>query len=873
MTAEQPPPAANPETIRTWLTHLYAGCPGFVSICSDADGWGGRRFATDEDGLTAAVEYAVSLDSRRPKGIYAQVTTLRENPEKGRGGEDLAQALTHLWADGDFGTIGHKPGPDDLPAPPDAEAIAKVVAESPLPEPSGWTNSGGGYNPVWLLAEAHVIGDDEDRARVKELTMGVQAILAAQAYQYGWSWDSEVGNLDRLMKLPGTVNRKEGLARPTSIGPGDGAMYDIRDLAALVADHAPAAREMLDQAAREKQDRKRKRLGLPESAPRKPRPAVRQQPTGDGPLDVLAASLTFADVLEPHGFTYVGTNSDGRQMWKRPTAGGDSSSSAYSLLCDDHVAVNFSERSDLPVGAQPSGRKLTIGNLWAHLNYAGDVSEAASDILRAAAGRDSRGAAGSLPGAVLDEVKRRCLPDDPTPRGAFVPDEPIHWGDEDAPEDSGDAPEAAAPRSGFLPATFYSKRSFLTHIRTAAHSRAAPADVVLYSFLARVSGMLPHQIRAVTGIGTRASLNLFAASVGPSGAGKSTGKDCVRDLMPPADDDFRDGLPVGTGEGIAETFMGTVDEATGELHKVGPYKGDPVMRKVRKQVRHNAFFYIDEGQTLQQLQMRTGATLAETLRRAAVGETLGQTNASEERTRYIPAGSYSMGLLIGLQPGVASVLLADTETGTPQRFWWAWSIDPTVPDEAPEWPGDLDVPIVRLKPNGPVDVTFPKRIRDELRRERVARVRGEIEVAELDGHAGLMKVKMAALLALLDGRRDVSEEDWSLAEEMWACSCGVRDSLVLRAQREAEAERQRQEDAQVQRELRAHLAKSDADRSLERVAGLVKKHASQVGGITFGYLKRALASRDRPLLSKAIDLAETRDWVVVEGDRVRVRTD
>ncbi|TLS44975.1 hypothetical protein FE633_17710 [Streptomyces montanus] len=87
--------------------------------------------------------------------------------------------------------------------------------------------------------EAHIIGDDEDRAHVKELTSGVQAILAAHAYQCCWSWDSEVGNLDRLMKLPGTVNRKECLERPTSIGPGDGAVYDIRDLAALVAPHYP----------------------------------------------------------------------------------------------------------------------------------------------------------------------------------------------------------------------------------------------------------------------------------------------------------------------------------------------------------------------------------------------------------------------------------------------------------------------------------------------------------------------------------------------------------------------------------------------------------------------------------------------------------
>lgn len=98
------------------------------------------------------MEYAVCLDARKPKGIYAQVTTLRAQPEKGRGGEDLAHCLTHLWADADFGTIGHKPGLDDLPAPSDAEAVAKVVTESPMPEPSGWTNSGSGYNPLWLLA-------------------------------------------------------------------------------------------------------------------------------------------------------------------------------------------------------------------------------------------------------------------------------------------------------------------------------------------------------------------------------------------------------------------------------------------------------------------------------------------------------------------------------------------------------------------------------------------------------------------------------------------------------------------------------------------------------------------------------------------------
>ncbi|MFF4823129.1 DUF3987 domain-containing protein [Streptomyces sp. NPDC001312] len=871
MSTDQPPLTADPQVAQEWLTHLYGGGPGLVSVCSDADGWAGRRFATDTDGLAAAVRYIVKLDRRRAKGIYAQSTTLRERPEEGRGGEDLAYGLTHLWADGDYGTIGHKPGPDDLPAPPDADAVAKVVAESGLPAPSGWAMTGGGYNPLWMLAENYVLDTAEDRARAKEVTTGVQAILAAQAFRYGWSWDVEVGNLDRLMKIPGTVNRKEGLERPTAIGPGSGEVFQLGALADVVAQLAPTARQTLDQAAREKQERKARRTGAAVPPPRSERPAGLH--SGDGPLDVLADMLTFRDLLEPEGWTHVG-QAGGREKWLRPTAGGEAPSSAYSLLCDDHVAVNWSERADLPVGAQPPGQKLTVGTLYAHLHYGGDTSAAASDILRAASGREARGAAAHLPHTVLAEVQRRCLKNVPPAPAA---DEPIRW-DFDAEEppgdtDEGNAPSEAPALNGHLPAEFYNRRPFLRHIRQAAHSRAAPADVVLYSFLARLSGMLSHHIRAETGIGTRASLNLFAASVGPSGAGKSTGKDCVRELMPPPDDEFRDGLPVGSGEGIAETFMGVVEEPTGEIHAHGRYKGDPVMRRVRKQVRHNAFFYVDEGQTLAQLQERSGATLAEALRRAAVGETLGQTNASEERTRYVPAGSYSLGLLIGLQPSVATVLLADVATGTPQRFWWAWAIDPSVPDEAPPWPGTLDVPVARRRPDGPVNITFPKRICDELRRERVARVRGEVDVPELDGHAGLMKVKMAALLALLADREAVTEEDWELAESMWAHSCAVRDSLVRRAQREAEAERKRQEDAKVQAELRAHLAKSDADRSLERVAGLVRKHASQVGGITFGYLNRALASRDRPLMTKAIDLAEVRGWVVVEGDRVCVRTE
>lgn len=874
-----PQAVADLDLVRASLAFHFQDVPGLLSICSDKDGWGGRRFTTDEIGIAAATRYVTDLERRNPKGIYAQVTTLREHPpvgpdgKSGRGGKDLAHGLTLLWADGDYGSVGHKPGLDDMPHPVDADHVQEIVLASGLPAPSGWWHSGGGFNPIWALAEPYIITGDEDRAAIEQFTMALQAVLGASAYSHGCSWDTQIGNLDRLMRVPGTVNRKAG-PRPTGSFPGSGEAVDLGTMREAVARLEPNARILLEKAAAEKRTRQDARLGRTTPAAARRTSSFPRSTSGTGVFDILAAGLTFRDILEPEGWTYRGTAADGRDRWLRPAGAEGQADSEYSLVCDDHVAVNWSERSGLPVGQQPGGKKLTVPTLWAHVHYNGDEREATLDALRAAFDQDARPAARNLPPQVLTEIRRRC-----NPPARQAPAEDI-WHIVEEPEghpDPDEEPDAGAPptaRPGLLPESFWQARPVFQHMRQAAHSQGCSGDLVLYSTLSRLSGMLSHHIRAVTGIGGRASLNVFAAMVGTSGAGKSISAGCVRDLMAPTDDDFRDGLPIGTGEGIAEAFMGTVDEATGELHQKGPYKGDPVMAKVRKQTRHNAFFYVDEGQTLAKLAERSGSILGETLRRAAIGEALGQTNASEERTRYIAPGSYSLGLLAGFQPSIATVLLADAHTGTPQRFYWGWADDPSIPDEPPPWPGPIEPHPGRARPDQPVNITFPERIRKMLWQDRVARGRGEIEVAELDGHAGLMKVKLAALFALLDGGRyEVTEDDWALAETAWDASCKVRDSLVLRAQREALAEKQRAEDAKVHAELRSHVAKKDADLTLERVAHLVRRHASTVGGITYGALKKALASRDRSVADKAVSLAVARGWVFEEGDRICVKTD
>jgi hypothetical protein len=224
-----------------------------------------------------------------------------------------------------------------------------------------------------------------------------------------------------------------------------------------------------------------------------------------------------------------------------------------------------------------------------------------------------------------------------------------------------------------LPEEFWAGREVFQRIRAAAHARCASADAVLLMVLARLAAMKPHAIRVATHRGF-AVLNLFIAVIGDSGGGKSCAQGTAADLLrPPSGLDFLDAVPVGSGEGIAEAFMGM--------------EGTP---KKKVQVRHNALFYVDEGAVLAKLAERSGSTLGETLRRGFGGEALGQSNATADRSRLVPYHSYSLGLIVGFQPDAALHLLSEASLGGPQRFLWARAEDPWIPDHA-EWPGGLDI--------------------------------------------------------------------------------------------------------------------------------------------------------------------------------------
>jgi len=135
------------------------------------------------------------------------------------------------------------------------------------------------------------------------------------------------------------------------------------------------------------------------------------------------------------------------------------------------------------------------------------------------------------------------------------------------------------------------------------------------------------------------------------------------------------------------------------------------------------------------------------------------------------------------------------------------AVDPTIPDEHVDHPGPITVALaddtfVNTARKG--GITFPEPTISRLRRDHLAKVRGEVVVEERDGQAPLMRCKMAALLALLDGRTAVNDEDWRLAGLMWETSCAFRDAVI---------DAGRQEKARYE-EIKAQLRVQLAERHL-----------------------------------------------------------
>lgn len=419
-----------------------------------------------------------------------------------------------------------------------------------------------------------------------------------------------------------------------------------------------------------------------------------------------------------------------------------------------------------------------------------------------------------------------------------------------------------------LPESFWRERPVFAHIRQAAHSRLCSADAVLYCVLARIAAFRSPFASIDTSIKDRASLNLLVALVGPSGAGKSSQAKIARRLLPaPKDYEDWDGLPIGTGEGIADAYMGWATREVKDQHgnTILDKKGKPKYERFRCQMRQNALFYADEGAVLASLNNRKGAILLETLRMAFNAVELGQTNASEDSKRLIK--NYSFGLIAGLQYEIAATLFGQVGLGTPQRFVFTGVLDPTIPDELPPWPGELVIPWLQLYK----EYTLDEDVNSEIRQTAMGYARGKITIEDLDAHAPLLRLKLAGALASLEGRAHVTPDDWKLGTDMWETSCAVR-TAVLDSCRTAAAEKiELAKTRYAEQAVAADRAVRLANVGVIRTAGVIRNRVRKAKERNELPCKRrdidrAIAGRDGQYREDAWSHALGNAWIVEVAD-------
>jgi hypothetical protein len=408
----------------------------------------------------------------------------------------------------------------------------------------------------------------------------------------------------------------------------------------------------------------------------------------------------------------------------------------------------------------------------------------------------------------------------------------------------------------------HSKRKAL---RRHAHARLASGDAVLLAVLARISSRVSPECRVETGMGGSLglSLNFNVALVGETSGGKSMGAGTAKHAMAPSlDCDIADNLTLSTGQGIAEAFMGEELQDTGEVYKTGDRKGQPKTEKVRKQVRGNAFFVLDEGQAFVKQLKDPDSITGEVIRTTWFGDDIGSANATAERKREVIEGKYSMGMVIGFQPDTIQPLLHPDEqaAGTTARFDYGWADGPIPRDVVESSFAKVEPPRTRQK------MTLPPRVVKEVRDHHYDRRDGKIKVKRLDGHGYAHRIKVAGLLAL---HRDpaatkITEDDWEIAGLMWETSRRVRDYLIRYGQRRATKQRDEKDDHTIALAARTQRAVSQVDQTIERCARLIPDHVRDEKKITRtkGLLKHRQARRDAPYFEEALAYALEHRWVI-----------
>lgn len=403
--------------------------------------------------------------------------------------------------------------------------------------------------------------------------------------------------------------------------------------------------------------------------------------------------------------------------------------------------------------------------------------------------------------------------------------------DEDRDELRGIEPHRPADIPPNLPVELYDSYGFLQHIRQAAFSRGRSPDGALLAVLTRVSAIAPPWLRCNAGMGP-ASLTIFGALCGPTGKGKGQSKKIGMDLIPDLlvyegmEDDkeyggFADDEALASGQGIGETYMGSVREEAPDGALLA--SGKPKMIEKRQKVRSHAFFYADEGESLANELQDKNSKVGATIRSAASSETIGAANAGRDTRRKILGGTYSIGILVGFQPITIGPLISDEEKakGTTSRLLYFSVMYRGIPrEERPDWPGRLAIEW----PGRDEIITFAPEIEEEIRNADADSTEGYSSHAPGTEHANLMRMRIASHIVTLDGRTHVTKRDWYWAGIVWDGSSAVRAWMEREYGKTEEITESKIQGKLSGREVAKRDAVEERSASLKAALGLAARH-------------------------------------------------
>lgn len=414
---------------------------------------------------------------------------------------------------------------------------------------------------------------------------------------------------------------------------------------------------------------------------------------------------------------------------------------------------------------------------------------------------------------------------------------------------------------------------------------------LLGAALPRIAAAIPPHVRLVKASGREGaqtegcSLNAFTVLVGPPEVGKTETMSVAESLIPAPEHALE--VPEGTAEGIIKTFA--------EVKKVTD--DDGVTEYVQNTITDTVIVTADEMTGVLAEMGRENSKFGTLLRSSWFGRRVGTTTGEMQRRTNLHPHTYRLTMTMGAQLSTVAPVFAEGNKGTPQRVMWLPATAET-PDYTITVPGPLTLPkweckradgspVLDCETTASVDVIpvwihRPPAADAAIRAHRADRIahnrdafavttiRDRDDMDDVRGHELLHRLKVAVLLAALDGLTSPTDTHWSAAGVvMTAREATVRTCMVAAEAHTARELTKAGRDLGEQRAAARASETSTTERHMESTSRRMLQLLAK-GETTKGSLRSAASAAQRDYVDVALSRLLGAGLVTTNGKTYRL---